>query len=50
VQPRAAAFGLAIGIFAFVGYNLLVANVDTVVYKMERYTIDFMDMLQEPTS
>lgn len=44
------AFGLAIGIFAFVGYNLLVANVEKVVYKMERYTIDFMDMLQEPTS
>ena len=44
------AFGLAIGIFAFVGYNLLVANVDKVVYKMERYTVDFMDLLQEPTA
>ncbi len=44
------AFGLAIGIFAFIGYNLLVANVDKVVYKMERYTLDFMDLLQEPTA
>lgn len=43
------AFGLAIGIFAFVGYNLLVANVEKVVYNMERTTVEFMDMLQEPT-
>jgi len=44
------AFGLAVGIFAFVGYNVLVSNVDKVVYKMERYTVDFMDLLQEPTA
>ena len=43
------AFGLAIGIFAFVGYNLLVANVEKVVYNMERTTVEFMDMLQEPS-
>lgn len=43
------AFGLFIGILAFVGYNLLVANVDKVVFKMERTTIEFMDLLQEPT-
>ena len=43
------AFGLAIGIFAFVGYNLLVANVEKVVYEMEKNTTDFMDLLQEPT-
>ena len=42
------AFGLFIGIIAFVGYNLLVANVEKVVYKMERTTTDFMDLLQEP--
>lgn len=42
------ALGLAIGIFAFVGYNILVANVEKVVYKMERNTMDFMDLLQEP--
>lgn len=44
------AFGLFIGIFAFVGYNLLVAKVDKVVFKMERTTTDFMDLLQEPTA
>lgn len=43
------AFGLFIGIIAFVGYNVLVANVEKVIYKMERTTTDFMDLLQEPT-
>ena len=42
------AFGLLIGIFAFVGYNLLVASVEKVVFKMERTTVEFMDLLQEP--
>ena len=44
------AFGLFVGILAFVGYNILVANVEKVVFKMERSTVDFMDLLQEPTS
>ena len=43
------AFGLFIGILAFVGYNILVANVEKVVFKMERTTVEFMDLLQEPT-
>lgn len=43
------AFGLFIGIFAFVGYNVLVANVEKAVYNMERTTVDFMDLLQEPS-
>ena len=42
------AFGLFVGIFAFIGYNLLVANVEKVVYNMERTTVEFMDLLQEP--
>lgn len=42
------AFGLVIGIFAFVGYNLLVAKVEKVIFLMEKTTIDFMDLLQEP--
>ncbi|MEO1514278.1 MAG: MotA/TolQ/ExbB proton channel family protein [Bacteroidota bacterium] len=42
------AFGLAIGIFAFVGYNLLVANIEKVVFEMERSTVEFMDLLQDP--
>lgn len=44
------AFGLFIGILAFVGYNVLVANVDKVVYKMEHTTLEFLDLLQEPAS
>lgn len=44
------AFGLFIGILAFVGYNILVANVDKVIFKMERSTVEFMDLLQEPSS
>ncbi|MGB4959057.1 MAG: MotA/TolQ/ExbB proton channel family protein [Saprospiraceae bacterium] len=42
------AFGLVIGIFAFVGYNLLVSRVEKVIFQMEKTTIDFMDLLQEP--
>lgn len=44
------AFGLAIGIMAFVGYNLLVARVDKVVFNMEQTTVEFMDLLQEPAT
>lgn len=44
------AFGLVIGIFAYIGYNLLVANVEKVVFKMERSTTEFMDLLQEPSN
>lgn len=43
------AFGLFIGIIAFVGYNLLVAKVEKVIYKMEASTMEFMDLLQEPS-
>jgi len=41
--------GLLIGILAFVGYNILVANVEKAVFQMERHTVEFMDLLQEPT-
>lgn len=44
------AFGLVVGIFALVGYNLLVSNVEKVVFKMERTSIEFMDLLQEPAA
>lgn len=44
------AFGLVIGIFAYIGYNVLVANVEKVVFKMERSTTEFMDLLQEPSN
>ncbi len=44
------AFGLAIGIMAFIGYNILVSRVDKVVYNMEQTTVEFMDLLQEPVT
>ncbi len=44
------AIGLTVGIFAFIAYNLLVSKVEKVVYQMERYTTEFMDLLQEPTA
>ncbi len=44
------AFGLFVGILSFIGYNVLVANVDKVMFKMERTAVEFMDMLQEPTA
>jgi len=43
------AFGLLVGIFAFIGYNLLVARVGKVVYNMEKTTVEFMDLLQDPS-
>ncbi len=43
------AFGLVVGILALAGYNFLVAMVDKAVFKMERSTTDFMDLLQEPS-
>ena len=42
------AFGLVVGIFSFVGYNYLVAKVEGVIFQMEKITVDFMDLLQEP--
>jgi biopolymer transport protein ExbB len=43
------AVGLGVGIFAYIAYNLLVSNVEKVLYNMERTTVEFMDMLQEPS-
>lgn len=42
------ACGLIVGISAFVGYNFLVTRLDNVVFKMEKSTVEFMDLLQEP--
>ncbi len=44
------AFGLFVGILAFIGYNFLVSSVDKVVFKMERTATEFMDLLQEPSN
>lgn len=40
--------GLVVGIIAFVGYNILVANIEKVIYKMEARSIEFLDILNEP--
>lgn len=41
--------GLVVGIIAYVCYNLLVAQIDRVIYKMEAGAIEFMDVLNEPS-
>ena len=40
--------GLIVGILAYFGYNYLTSQISDLVFKMERTTIDFMDMLHEP--
>lgn len=40
--------GLAVGIVAYFCYNILVAKVEQVVFKMEATTTEFMDLLNEP--
>jgi len=40
--------GLAVGIIAYFGYNILVANVEKVVNNLEATSVEFMDLLNEP--
>lgn len=40
--------GLIVGIVAYFAYNILVARVEKVVFKMEATTTEFMDLLNEP--
>lgn len=40
--------GLVVGIMAYIGYNMLVANIQKVIFKMEARTTEFLDLLQEP--
>lgn len=40
--------GLIVGITAYFAYNILVSNVEKVVFNMEAATLEFMDMLNEP--
>lgn len=44
------AAGLSVGIIAYIGYNVLVAMVETVIYKMEATSVAFLDVLQEPVN
>jgi biopolymer transport protein ExbB len=45
----ATAFGLFVAIIAMAGFNLLVTNLDKVIFKMENTAVQFMDLLQEPS-
>lgn len=42
--------GLIVGIIALFGYNYLVAKVNGVITRMEASSMDFMDLLNEPTN
>ncbi len=42
--------GLIVGILAYFAYNYLVARVDKVVAILEARTMEFMDMLNEPSN
>lgn len=42
------AAGLVVGIFAYVSYHVLSMMVDSVVTKMEKANVEFIDLLQEP--
>jgi len=44
------AAGLSVGIIAYIGYNVLVAMVEKVIYKMEATSVAFLDVLQEPVN
>lgn len=40
--------GLIVGVTAYIGYNLLVARVEKVVYLLELRSVEFLDILHEP--
>ena len=42
--------GLIVGIVAYVCYNILVAKVEKLVYRLEARSSEFMDLLNEPAS
>lgn len=42
------AAGLAVGILAYIGYNVLTSMIKKVVFNMEATTVEFIDVLHEP--
>jgi len=42
--------GLIVGIAAYVGYNVLVGRIDRIIFKLERRTTEFLDLLNEPVA
>tara|TARA_B110000037_G_scaffold206736_1_gene252966 strand:+ start:2815 stop:3501 length:687 start_codon:yes stop_codon:yes gene_type:complete len=43
------AFGLAAGLIAYVAYNMLTGMIDKVIFKIEDSSVDFIDLLSEPS-
>jgi biopolymer transport protein ExbB len=41
--------GLFVGIIAYFGYNFLSSQISNLVFKMESTTIEFIDLLHEPS-
>ena len=41
--------GLFVGIIAYFGYNFLPSQISNIVFKLENTTIEFIDMLHEPS-
>ena len=41
--------GLFVGIIAYFGYNFLTSQISNLVFKIENTTIEFIDMLHEPS-
>ncbi|MCF6296452.1 MAG: MotA/TolQ/ExbB proton channel family protein [Flavobacteriaceae bacterium] len=41
--------GLIVGIIAYIAYNHLIVRTNKVVYQMEAHSIEFLDLLNEPT-
>jgi biopolymer transport protein ExbB len=42
--------GLIVGIMAYIMYNILVARVEKLIYKLEAKSTEFMDLLHEPAN
>jgi biopolymer transport protein ExbB len=43
------AFGLAAGLIAYVAYNVLTGMIDKVIYKIEDSSVEFIELLSEPS-
>lgn len=41
--------GLIVGIMAYLGYNMLTGMIEKVIYKMEVTSVEFLDLLQQPS-
>jgi len=39
--------GLVVGIVSYISYNFLISKIDTIVFKMEKSTTDFMDNIHK---